>query len=380
MNTDKNGSEGMKPRASSSTVRLLALFVLICVYPWLISSCGSAPTDLRTLVPADTLVYLETNDLGAALQPAMDRPSEEVKASKVDLASLKGIQLAVAVTGIETSEQKVSDEQSIGQIQPKFVAVADTHAWHFQAVRFAEDKLGAFVEKVYGSKPTLDEPERNGGRDMTWTAADGRKAYAFVVGSVVYFSNDRVSLDKVLAVRSGAANLASTGKVQTTMPDAMASGYASTQGIAQIADLAGLKVAATSGDYPQVQSAVAAILPQLIREMVTDVTWSEKKTDTGVSDTYQVRMPDNVTAALKDTQPGDLDQRLRNTIIALLAGSKLDDKTRTQVADAIVSSVNAGGGTQTRFTSTGMERVTSSAAGLVGMIFAALSTASSPPA
>ena len=370
----------MSPRALPRTLTRLALSVLICVYPWLISSCGSAPTDLRTLVPADTLVYLETNDLGAALQAEMDRPSEDVKTSKVDLSSLKGIQLAVAVTSIDTSEQKVSDQQSIGQVQPKFVAVTDTHAWHFQAVRFAEDKLGAIVEKFYGSKPQMDDPEHNGGREITWTAADGRKAYAFVVGSVVYFSNDRESLDKVLGVRSGAANLASIGKVQTTPSDAIASGYASTQGIAQIADLAGLKVAATSGNDTQVQSAVAAILPQLIREMVTDVTWSERKTDTGVSDAYQIRMPDNVTAALKDTQPGDLDARLRNTVIALLAGSKLDDTTRSQVGDAIVSSLKAGDGTRTRFTPTGMERTTASDTGLVGMIVAALSTASSPPA
>ena len=362
--------------------RVLIPYASICVYLWLIllSSCGSKPTDLRTLVPADTLVYLETNDLGDALEPALDKASQDVKTPKPDLSSLNGIQLAIAVTNIVTSEQKVSDEQSIGQVQPKFVAVADTHAWHFQAVRFAEEKLGAFVEKVYGSKPTLEEPERNGGRDMTWTAADGRKAYAFVVGSVVYFSNDRESLDKALTVRSGAASLASTGKVQPTSPDALASGYASTQGIAQIADIAGLKTAASAGDDAQVQAAVAAILPQLVREMVTDVTWTEKRTNGGVADTYQIKMPDNVVAALKDTQPGDLGDRLKNTVVALLAGSKLDDKTRGQVAEAIVASVKPGDNAQTSFTASGMERVTSSDAGLVGMIFAAFSTASSPPA
>jgi hypothetical protein len=348
----------------------------ICVYLWLIFllSCDSKPTDLRMLVPADTLVYLETKDLRAALDPAISSND----GSKLDVSGLSGIRLAIAVTAIETSEQKLNDEQSNAQVKPKFVAVADTHAWHFQAVRFAEDRLGAFVEKVYGSKPTLDEPERDGGRDMTWTAADGRKAYAFVMGSLVYFSNDRESLDKTLAVRSGASSLASTGKVPPPPIDATASGYASTQGVAQIADLMGLKTAASAGDDPQVQSAVAAILPQLVREMVTDVTWSEKKTDTGVADTYDVRTPDSVASALKDTQPADLDERLRNTIVALLAGSKLDEKTRSHVADTIVASVKAGQGTQTKFGPTGMERTTISASGLIGMLLDEVEAATKP--
>jgi hypothetical protein len=364
MNADKVRS----PREKTWRI-VRSIFVVsasFCVYLWLalLFSCDPKPTDLRTLVPADTLVYLETKDLGVSLEPAMSGND----GSKQDVSGLKGIQFAISITAIDTSEQRLNDEQSNAQIKPKFVAVADTHAWHFQAVRFAEEKLGAFVEKVYGSKPTLDEPERDGGRDMTWTAADGRRAYASVTGSIVYFSNDRESLDKTLAVRTGAASLASTGKIHPPPIDAIASGYVSTQGVAQIADLMGLNAAASAGDDPQVQSAVAAILPQLVREMVTDVTWSEKKTDNGVADTYEIRTPDNVASALKDTQPSDLDERLRNTIVALLAGSKLDEKTRSQVADAIVASVKAGEGAQTKFGPTGMERTTTSSSGLVGLV------------
>lgn len=340
--------------------------LLLCIFAlgFLLNSCGSKPTDLRTLVPADTLVYLETNDLGAALLPVAHGGE-----TNFDVSSLSGVQLAISVTGIQTNEQKLNDEHSNAQIKPTFVAVADTHAWHFQAVRFAEEKLGAFVEKVYGSKPTLEEPEHpGGGRDIIWSAADGRKAYAFVVDSVVYFSNDRESLDKALAVRNGTSNLASTGKVQASPPDAVALGYASTQGIAQIADLAALKVATSAGDDPRVQSAVAAVLPQLIREMITDVVWTEKKVDNGVADTYDVRMPDNVTAALKNTEPSDLEARLRNTIIALLSGSKLDEDVRSQVGDAIAASVKADDKTQVRFSATGMERTTTSETGFMGKL------------
>ncbi|MBV9242030.1 MAG: hypothetical protein JO314_08475, partial [Acidobacteria bacterium] len=319
------------------------------------------------LVPADALVYLETNDLGAALQTA--KP-------KSDVASLNGVQLAIAITGIETAEQKLSDTQSNAQIKPKFVAVADTHTWNFYAVRFAEEKLGAFVEKVYGSKPTVDEPEHpGGGRDIVWTAADGRKAYAFVAGSIVYFSNDRDSLDKCLTRRDGHGdNLSKAGKVPVTPPDALASGYISTPGVAQLADLEGIRVAASSDADPKVKSIVAAILPQIIREMVTDITWTAKKIDTGVEDTYQIRMPDNVAAALKGTRPVDLDLRLRNMLIALLSDSKLDTETTTQVADVIAAAAKPSDSTKTHFSPTGMERATTSDNGLIAAILAEIVT------
>ncbi|MEP6789677.1 MAG: hypothetical protein ABJB40_14655, partial [Acidobacteriota bacterium] len=48
----------------------LSLSAFICVHLWLIllTSCGSKPTDLRSVIPADSLIYLETNDLGNALR------------------------------------------------------------------------------------------------------------------------------------------------------------------------------------------------------------------------------------------------------------------------------------------------------------------------
>ena len=44
------------------------LFFRLKISPFaFLSSCGSPPVDLRSLAPAETLVYLETNDLGKAL-------------------------------------------------------------------------------------------------------------------------------------------------------------------------------------------------------------------------------------------------------------------------------------------------------------------------
>src|SRR5438093_12689453 len=94
----------------------LCVFALILLS---LSCSSSKQTDLRSLVPADSLVYLETNDLAAALQPIVDsKPFNEVARYKPDLSALKGVQVAVAVSGFETSEEQLTDEHSTARIQP----------------------------------------------------------------------------------------------------------------------------------------------------------------------------------------------------------------------------------------------------------------------
>ena len=269
---------------------------------------------MQTLVPADSLVYLETNDLAAALQPIIDsKPFTEVAKYKPDFSPLKGVQLAVAVTGFETSEEKANDEQSIGRIQPHFVAIADTHAWNFQAVGFAEKKLGSFVEKIYDQSPTLEKSDKNGGKYFTWTAEDGRKAYALVIDAVIYFGNDESAIDKCLAVRRGEADsIIKTGKIQPADPATLASGYVSTDGIAQIANIVGLKFAAEASDESEVQSAIASTLPQLLRTSISEITWTTRKGDQGYEDYWQITMPSDVATVLHDTMTstGEADTRL----------------------------------------------------------------------
>lgn len=277
----------------------------LCVFALILLSlsCGSKPKDLRLLVPADSLIYLETNDLAAALQPIIDsKPFNEVAKSKPDFSALKGVQLAIAVTGFETSEEKVDDEQVIGRIQPHFVAIADTHAWNFQAVGFAEQKLGSFVEKIYNSQPTLEKTEKNGGKYFTWTAQDGRKAFALVIDAIIYFGNDETSIEKCLAVRRNEAdNIAKTGKLQPADKQTLAAGYISPDGIAQIANIAGIQLASEVSDESEVQSAVAGIVPQLLRNSISAINWTSKKSGQEVEDTYSISMAHDVADVFNET-------------------------------------------------------------------------------
>jgi hypothetical protein len=287
MNTDKHRSE-KDSRAILPRNRILFSSVFICVHLWLIFllSCSSHPVDLRTLVPSETLVYLETNDLAAALQPMVASEAfKKAAASQPDLSSVKGVAVAIAVTGFETSEQKLTDEDSVGQIQPKFVAVADTKAWNSTAVAFAEKGLGSFVADVYRTEPALEKLPKHGGTYLKWSVKDGRKAFALVIESVIYFSNDESAIDKCVAVRRGESDsMAKSGKLPQRVPNSLASGYITPDGVAQIAALAGMSFASQSSDDEEVQSAVAGILPQLIRGTVTDIAWNASQSQQGYED------------------------------------------------------------------------------------------------
>ena len=292
---------------SISNFKFLILSLYLCVSVVNLS-CSSKPIDLRTLVPAESLVYLETNDLAAALQPIVDsKPFNEAATRKPDLSALKGVQVAVAITGFETSEEKLTDENSVGRVQPHFVAVADTHAWNYQAVAFAEQKLGGFVADIYGGEPKLEKLDKGGGKYFTWTADDGRKAFAQVIDSVIYFANDASAIDKSLAVKRGEADsIAAGGKVPTRVLNSLAAGYVSADGVAQIAAIAGLQFASQASDDAEVQSAVSGILPRLIRGAVTDISWSASQSEQGYEDKWQVGMPAEMAGIFAETmKPGD---------------------------------------------------------------------------
>lgn len=248
---------------------------------------------MRTLVPAETLVYLESNDLAALLQPVLNsRQFSSTAASKPDLSPLSGVRAAASVTGFELSEDKVNDEQSIANVQPRFVVIADTRAWNYQAVAFAEHKLGEFAAGIFGGEAALEASEKHGGKYFVWTASDGRKAFALVIDSLIWFGNDENAIEKSLAARRGELpNISSTGKLQPAEPGTLAVGYISTDGIAQIANLAAMKIATEAGEESELRTVVATVLPEMIRSSATELRWSTFRAEQGIEDRFTAVLP-----------------------------------------------------------------------------------------
>jgi hypothetical protein len=280
-----------------------SFFLCLCLFAaaGIAVSCGSAPIDPRTLIPADALIYLETRDLGRTVAAITENPRfAEISAKKPDLRAINGIEMAVAVTGIETSEQQIADENSVLSFQPRFVAVAETRYWNFQVIHFVEEELGLFISEVYGGEALLETSERHGGRYFIWTSKDGRKAFALVLGSLVLFGNDESAIERCLAVRSGEFDAISKNP-KITDSDRLAFGYVSPDGVAQIANVAGVALAKSSSEEAEVQSFIARVLPDLLRNTVMDTTWTATAADTGIEDMLIFSTNPEIAAVLNET-------------------------------------------------------------------------------
>jgi hypothetical protein len=285
--------------------KILFLSMFVCINLWLVFliSCSSPPTDLRAYVPAETLVYLETGDLARTINALTENKAFETLAkNKPDFSALENMQLAVAVTGFETSEQQVTGENAVLNFKPRFVAVTETHAWNWQTVSFTENKIGEFVNETYGGEVSLEMFDKNGGKSFVWTATDGRKVYAFVEKSRIFFGNDETAIEKCLSAARGEINsLAKSGKNLSSAKDTLAVGYVSAEGIAQIANIAGVSTAIEASDEDAGRSFIARVLPQLVRSSITEIVWTATKTTNGIEDKYSIATAPEVSSVLRET-------------------------------------------------------------------------------
>jgi hypothetical protein len=305
--TEKNNSQMARRqfflKIKIRNFSLMAVFV--CGFLWAIFllSCRSSPTDLRNLVPVETIIYLETDDLGKIMKALTENQIFLQSAQKKpDFSVLNGMQLAVAVTGFEASEEQVMGKHSILNFKPQFVAVAETHTWNRYALRFAEENLGEFVNETYGGEVVLEVSDKADGKYFVWTAKDGRQAFAFVRESLVFFSNDEKVLEKSLAILRGEGDsFAKSGKFFEKDKQNLAVGYVSTDGIAQISNLIGVSTAVEIAEDEQGQSLIARLLPQIIRNNVKEITWTATKTEQGIEDRYRVLLTPENASVLKET-------------------------------------------------------------------------------
>jgi len=286
------------------------------------------------VIPADALVYLETDDLGRTLSAITDGEAfARISAKKPDLSAVHGIKLSIAIMGFQTAEQQVTDDQVIGKIIPQFVAVAETNAWSWQATSFAENKLGEFINQIYGGGIELTVTPKDGGKYFVWTAADGRKAYASVHGSVIYFGNDESAIEKCLAVKRGEAeSIAKNSKITTG--ERLAFGYVSPDGVAQIANIAGVSLAIEASEEGEVQSFVARVLPELVRNSVNEITWIATLAKGRIEDNYSITTKAEVAAIFNETitAAGQPDTSLLENLPADLPSVTLYSVRDPQVA------------------------------------------------
>ena len=189
----EKGRRGVESTARSAPLpfSLSPFLPVLLLIVSLLAGCGSKPIDPRTVIPADSLIYLESTDLGNTLAAVVENPKfAQLAKTQPDLSVLRGVKVSIAVTGFETSEQSVTEENAVLNFRPHFVAVAETNAWGWQTSAFVENKLGEFVNEAYAGEVELEKSQRKDGEYYVWTSQEGQKAYALQQGSLVYFGND----------------------------------------------------------------------------------------------------------------------------------------------------------------------------------------------
>jgi hypothetical protein len=286
----------------------------ILVFSLFLFSCQSQKTDLRTLAPAETLVYLETNNLGETLKSLTNNKSfQELAKTSPDFSSLKDIQVAVVVTGFETSEKQVTDESAILNFKPRFALIADTHSWESTAVSLVENQIGRYVKENYGDDVKLDKGEKNGVKFFHWTSKDNQKIFSSVTGSLIFIGNDETIIDKCLAIKKGEAdNLLKNQDFVRAFEKSkdeknLAFGYISTDGIAQLANLAGVSVAIGTSEEDVVRSFIAKTLPVLVQKTAKEVVWTAQKTEKEIEDKLQIKVENETATIWKETLIGTND-------------------------------------------------------------------------
>ncbi len=283
-----------------------SIFLVCGVFIFAFTSCSKNTSDLRTFAPKDTIIYFETNDLGNALDTLRESKSfRENSASKTDFSVVNGIQVAVAITGFETSENQVTGEQAVLNFKPKFTAIAETHAWSWQVNSLVENSLNDFVRKTYGNNAKLERKSVNDTERFIWTANDGRRTFAVISDSQVFFGNDEESLNKCLSAKRGESeSLLKNENLSLEYEkskNALAFGFVSNEGIKQIADLVGVTVAVGQTEDENARGFIARILPQILDKTTREITWTANKTERGIEDLIFIRTDSETSKVFSET-------------------------------------------------------------------------------
>ena len=287
----------------------LSAFICVNLLLIFLVSCQSKPTDMRSLAPAETVIYLETKDLGETLAALTESPAfTELAKNKPDFSPIENVQAAIFVAGFESSAAENDDGATLN-FKPRFVAVADTHRWNFSAARVAEDQIGALARAAYGETVRLEKRSKPDADFFVWTnAADKRKIFAAVSNGVIYVGTDENLIDKCLAVKRGAAenllkneNLA-RAREKSNGANQIAFGYVSPEGVERLAEVAAVATAVGATDDEGGRSFIARLVPPILQKTTREISWTARKNGQGIEDAIFIQTSGEVSALLNETR------------------------------------------------------------------------------
>ncbi|HWT02670.1 MAG TPA: hypothetical protein VN256_20655 [Pyrinomonadaceae bacterium] len=299
----------------------LALLLVLAAWVW-----WNYPrkVNMTAYVPADTLVYLEANDLPdiatgvistdawKALAPAagirsnlgnlgwLSRLASWTGIGPADAVVLSRAQIAVAVLGLEAA-----DAGDTLKIKPVYAVVVESHTGEGRLQSAVEKRVGDFARRAY-VEPRVETREADGAQFTTWRSMDGeRRIVAAVMGSVAVIGNDESAVQACLAVRrSERPSLEGNAQVEEMRRrvggnEALAFGYVSPEGTARLLEMATAAYAGQISQDPRAQSAAASMLPPLAKKIMGAAGWSARLSEGAIEDRYFLALESGVAARLQ---------------------------------------------------------------------------------
>ncbi|HKC66226.1 MAG TPA: hypothetical protein VKB86_21455 [Pyrinomonadaceae bacterium] len=300
---------------------IIALILIAVVWVW-----WNRPrkVDMTAYVPADSLIYLEANDLPdiasgliatdawKALAPSAGIRSDMGRISWLSrLASWTGIgssesvilsrvQVAIAVLGFDAA-----DAGDTLKIKPRYAVVAETHTGESRTRTAVEQRVGDFAKRAYVD-PSVEQKEADGVKFTTWISPDGeRRIIAAVTGSIAIIGNDESAVQACLAVHRGERpSLKDSPQLEEMRRrvggnDALAFGYISPEGSERLLEIAATAYASQISPDPRAQSAAASLLPPIAKKILGGAGWSAHLSNGSIEDRYFLGLKNGVADKLK---------------------------------------------------------------------------------
>lgn len=300
---------------------ILGLLLIGAVWVW-----WNRPrkVDMSAYVPADSLIYLEANDLPDIISGIVSTDAWKALAAPAGIRSnlghlswlsrlvswtgigsadavvLSRAQIAVTVTGLDAA-----DAGETLKVKPRYALVAETHTGESRTRTAVEKRVGAFARRAYG-EPRVEKKEENGASFIIWISPDGeRRIVSAVMGSVAIIGNDESAVQACLAVRrnerpslSGNSQLEEMRR-RVRGGDSLAFGYVSPEGAARLLEIAATAYAGQISQDPRAQSAAASMLPTLAKKILGAAGWSAHLSEGSIEDRYFISLQNGVAARLQ---------------------------------------------------------------------------------
>lgn len=324
----------MKSWPQRIVLSIFALVVLVAAWVW-----WNRPeaVDMSAYVPAESLIYLEANNLPEIVSGLASTDGWQALAAPAELnpnigrigwlsrlSAWSGIgsaetvvfsrtQAAVAVLGFDVTEES----STVRDIKPRIALVAETHTGARRVQEAVTKLVGNYARRKYG-EPVVQQQDADAATFLTWTTPDGkRKIVAAISESVAIIGNDEETVRACLAVRRGESP-ALAGDMQLSemrqrmnAADSLAFGYVSPAGARRLLETAAMAYFGQLGSDPNAQSAAAIFIPQLASRILGGAAWSSHIAEGAVRDNYYFNLQNDFAARLQKSLATSGERRLR---------------------------------------------------------------------